>query len=177
LEIAEGRSMAGIPMKKILLLRHAKSSWKDSQLRDIERPLNERGRKAAVLIGGYIRDQRLGPDLVLCSPAQRTRETAALVLETAGIKAELRFDERIYEASSSVLFEVVTEIEENRNEVMLIGHNPGLEDLLAFLTGASEHMPTSSLARILLKAENWKEVRARQADLEWFVKPKELARR
>ncbi|HEX8922144.1 MAG TPA: histidine phosphatase family protein [Pyrinomonadaceae bacterium] len=164
-------------MKKLLLLRHAKSSWEDASLPDFERPLNERGLRAAPLVGKFLRQQKIRPDLVICSPAKRTRETIALVLKAAGIETEVRYDERIYEASVSRLREVISEIEDDKREVMLVGHNPGFENLLERLTGQQERMPTAALARIILDSENWKEAAAKSGYLELFVKAKELARR
>lgn len=161
-------------MKKLLLLRHAKSSWDDPVLADFDRPLNGRGRRAAPLIGKFIRERRLRPDLIISSPAQRARETIALVLEASGLETELRYDERIYEAPAGRLVEVLESVEDDRQEVMLVGHNPGFENLLAHLTGESRRVPTGALARILLDAENWAEAVARGGRLEWLVKPKEL---
>jgi phosphohistidine phosphatase len=164
-------------MKKLLLLRHAKSSWEDSSLPDFERPLNERGRRAAPLVGKYMREQGLRPDVVLCSPAKRTRETIALVLKAAGIETELRYDERIYEASAMRLIEIVSQIEDEKTDAMLVGHNPGMENLLERLTGVTERMPTAALARISLNADKWREAAMMGGRLEWFVKAKELAKR
>jgi phosphohistidine phosphatase len=163
-------------MKKLLLLRHAKSSWEDTSLPDFERPLNERGLRAAPLVGEFIRKQRLRPDLVLCSPAKRTRETIALVLETAGITTELRYDEHIYEASVMRLIEIISQIDDDKREVMLVGHNPGLENLLERLTGETERMPTAALALITLNTEKWSEAEAKGGELKWLVKAKELAK-
>lgn len=164
-------------MKKLLLLRHAKSSWADATLPDFERPLNERGQRAAPLVGKFMRERQLRPDMVISSPAKRTRETIALVLDAARLETETRFDERIYEATASSLLEVVSQIEDDKREVMLVGHNPGLENLLERLTGESERMPTAALARITLNAEKWSEAAKRGGGLEWLVKAKELAKR
>lgn len=164
-------------MKKLLLLRHAKSSWDDASLPDFERPLNERGRRAAPLMGKLMREQKILPDLVISSPAERARQTIALVLEAAAIKPEMRYDERIYEASVARLLEVISEIDDDKREVMLVGHNPGFEDLLERLTGENERMPTAALARITLNSEKWNEAGAQGGRLEWLVKPKELAKR
>ena len=163
-------------MKKLLLLRHAKSSWEDASLPDFERPLNERGRRAAPLIGTFIRQQKIRPNLIICSPAKRTRETIALVLEAAGIAAEIRYDERIYEATVARLFEVISQIEDDKQEVLLVGHNPGFENLLERLTGQTERMPTATLARIILHSENWSEAAVMGGRLEWLIKAKELAK-
>lgn len=159
-------------MKTLYLLRHAKSSWKDDSLRDFDRPLKERGREAAEVVGQRLAEEKLKHPLVLCSPAVRTRETAKIVLKSAGLKVDERFDERIYEASLRDLLQVISEIPEDAKVAILIGHNPGCEELLSYLTGESRHVPTAALAKI--KFEEW-DVRAGQGSLEWFVTPKELA--
>ena len=164
-------------MKKLLLLRHAKSSWEDASLPDFERPLNERGTHAAPLVGKYMRQRKIRPDLVICSPAKRTRETIALVLTAAGIAPPIRYDERIYEASVMSLLEIISEIEDDKTEVMLVGHNPGFENLLERLTNESVRVPTAALALIALNTEKWGEAQAVGGRLEFFVKAKELAKR
>lgn len=155
-------------------MRHAKSSWGDPSLADFERPLNERGRKAAPLVGRFMRRQRLRPDLVLSSPAARARQTAALVIESAGLDAPLRYDERIYEATAARLAEVVSQVEETVGELLLVGHNPGLGGLLELLTGESRHLPTAALARVVLDLEKWGRLREGAGRVELFVRPKEL---
>src|ERR1700704_2016399 len=142
-------------MKTLLLLRHAKSSWKDASVKDFDRPLNQRGLKTAPAVGRLIKQRKLQPDLVLSSPAERARQTTQLVLAGAGLKVEMRHDERIYEATAARLFEVVTQIEDEAGVAMLVGHNPGLEELLAALTGESASMPTAALACIQLEVEQW----------------------
>ena len=161
-------------MKTLLLLRHAKSSWKDDEARDFDRPLNQRGLKAAPAIGRLIRKRKLQPDLVVGSPAERARQTTQLVIEAAGLKTELRYDERIYEASVARLMGVVSELDDEAGMVMLVGHNPGFEELLEVLTGEAHKMPTAALACIELNIEKWNKVRADAGRLEWLVKPKEL---
>jgi phosphohistidine phosphatase len=162
-------------MKTLLLLRHAKSSWNDPALRDFDRPLNERGLKAAPLIGRFMRKRKLQPGLVMCSPAERARQTAALVLEAAQLTTTPRFDEHIYEASATGLLEIIKQFEDAVDQAMIVGHNPGMEELLMILTGDARRMPTAALARIELEAEKWSEVREPSGHLEWLVKPKELA--
>jgi phosphohistidine phosphatase len=162
-------------MKTLLLLRHAKSSWNDAGLQDFDRPLNGRGRKAAETIGRFIRKQRVAPDLLLSSPALRARETIETIMKTAKLQSELRFDQRIYEAGPLRLLEVVSQIEEDRSTVLLVGHNPGMEELLQLLTGSTEHMATGTLAKIDFKAASWSKVLEEKGSLDWIVKPKELA--
>lgn len=161
-------------MKKLLLLRHAKSSWADPGLADFDRPLNERGLYAAPLMGRLMRERKLRPDLIICSPAERARQTVSLVIGVAGFDAPLRFDERIYDATSSRLFEIVSQIEEASGEALLIGHNPGFEELLERLTGETQRMATATLALIALDIEKWNKLRDGGGRLEWIVKPKEL---
>ncbi|HEV3470971.1 MAG TPA: histidine phosphatase family protein [Pyrinomonadaceae bacterium] len=161
-------------MKSLLLLRHAKSSWDDPRLADFDRPLNDRGRRAAPLVGRHMRERKIRPDLVVCSPAERARRTIALVAEAAGLSAPVRFDERVYEATAAGLLEVVSQVEDAAGEVLLVGHNPGMEELLELLTGEARRMPTAALARVRLDIDNWSQLRPRAGRLEWHVKPKEL---
>jgi phosphohistidine phosphatase len=163
-------------MKKLLLLRHAKSSWDDASQPDFERPLNERGRKAAPLVGRFLRERKVLPDLIICSTAVRARQTIALVIDAAGLETEVRYDARIYEASVQRLLEVIKGIEDDRRLVMLVGHNPGFENLLARLTNQAERMPTAALAEITLASESWSEAPFLRGRLERLVKAKELVK-
>src|SRR5215510_11215253 len=116
-------------MKTLLLLRHGKSSRDDPALDDFDRPLNERGVGDAKLSGKYARRQKVKPDLVLSSPATRARDTAELFIAAAGLKNTLAYDERIYEASARSLLQVISEFDDSYESVLLVGHNPGFEDL------------------------------------------------
>jgi phosphohistidine phosphatase len=162
-------------MKILLLLRHAKSSWDEPTLRDFDRPLNKRGKKAAPQMGKYMRERKIKPHLVISSPAERAQETAALVTKAAKIKTPIRYDERIYEANIGKLLEVISQIDDDASEVLLVGHNPGMEEILELLTGEVQRMPTTALARITLNIDHWNEVKERSGQLDWIVKPKELA--
>jgi phosphohistidine phosphatase len=162
-------------MKTLLVLRHAKASSEDSSLADFDRPLNERGRRAADLMGRFLRKKKLCPDLVLSSTAARARETIGLVLESARLVVEVRYEQRLYLASAERLAEIILQIEEDRNQVMLVGHNPGMEELLPRLIGTAAGMPTAALAKIVLDVEKWTDSsRAGSGRLEWLMTPKEL---
>lgn len=162
-------------MKTLLVLRHAKSSWRDSGLADFERPLNGRGKQASDLIGRFLRKKKIRPDLVLCSTATRARETVRLVLEAARLVVEVRYDQRLYLASADRLAEIISQIEEDRARVMLVGHNPGMEELLPRLTGVTESMPTAALAKIEFDVDQWTALSEQTTGrLDWLVKPKEL---
>ena len=162
-------------MKTLYLLRHAESSRQEPGLEDFDRPLNGRGREAAPLVGRFIQKRGLRVDQILSSPAARARQTAALVKESAGLRAGLLYDERIYEADAARLLEVVTQAAESADALMLVGHNPGMEELLALLTGETRGMPTAALACVALDVERWGQARASAGRLEWLVRPEELA--
>ena len=163
-------------MRTLFLLRHAKSSWKNKDLADFDRPLNSRGRKAADTMGAFLKRQEVSPDLILSSPAVRARETIDIVLKAAKLKPEIRFDDRIYEATAARLLEVVSEVDKETRSVLVVGHNPGLEDLLALLTGRTENMPTAAFAQIAFKISDWSNAGTKPGILEQLVKPKNWER-
>ena len=161
-------------MKTLLLLRHAKSSWKEASLRDFDRPLNKRGLKAAPMVGEMMRKRKVRPELVLSSPAERAKETTRLVCDAAGLIVVAHYEDGIYEASARRLLEIVSQIKDAVSTAMLVGHNPGLEELLTILTGEPHRMTTAPLACIELGIEGWREVTSGAGTLQWLVKPKEI---
>jgi phosphohistidine phosphatase len=161
-------------MLTLYLLRHAKSSWDDASQQDFERPLNNRGRKACAVIGEVIEEKGIGFDLVLVSTALRTRQTIELVKERAKLRGDVRYDERIYEATVSQLLEVISQVDNDRKSVLLVGHNPGLEGLLTLLTGEDVRVTTANLAKIKIKATKWSANLANKGTLDWIVRPKEV---
>jgi phosphohistidine phosphatase len=168
---------AGDVMKRIYLLRHAKSSWEDPGLADRDRPLAPRGRKAAARMGAYLREQRIRPDVVLCSPSRRTRETVER-MGKALAKALVEVDEGLYAAGAEPLLDRLLRLPEARTSVMLVAHNPGLHDLtLALATGApprlAEKFPTGALAT-LEHDGTWAELAPGSCSLTGFVVPREL---
>ncbi len=162
-------------MKTLLLLRHAKSIASDGKQRDVDRSLNDRGRREAELIGRYIREHELNLDLVLSSAARRARETTELVLQAAERSIEVRYDERMYEADASRLLEIFSEVEKDKKTVLTVGHNPGMEELLQLLTGGAEHMATGTLAKIDFKGAGWDRILEEKGNLDWLMSPKGLA--
>ena len=161
-------------MKTLFLLRHAKSSRDDPGLRDFDRPLNDRGKDDAKLIGHYLSKRKIAMSVVVSSPAKRARKTAAIVLQTADLLNEVVFDERIYEASTQQLLKVVSEIESTHESALLVGHNPGFEELLTCLTDRAGRMPTASLAAIELDLNSWRDIAPRSGELSWLITPKDL---
>ena len=168
-------------MKTLLLLRHAKSSWDAPARRDFDRPLAARGQRDAPRMGRVLKSSDVKVDRVLCSTAQRARETAELALGAAGYKAEVEFTDAIYEASSSELLDLLRRQSNDHDTVMMIGHNPGFEDLLSGLCGnggqaANIRMPTAALACIELDVGKWSESDAGEGTLVWLVIPKILGK-
>lgn len=161
-------------MLTLYLLRHAKSSWDTASQQDFERPLANRGRKACALIGEFIKEKGIDFDLVLVSTAVRTRQTIELVKEQAKFRGEVRYDERIYEATVSQLLEVIAQVDSDRASVLLVGHNPGVEELLTLLTGEQQRVTTANFAKIKIKATKWSASLANKGTLEWLVRPKEI---
>ena len=160
-------------MKTLFVLRHAKSSWEDPDLADFDRPLNDRGTTSAPFMGGLMANNGLSPDVILSSPAVRARETAKLAKEGGDLDAEIRYDERIYEASPAMLRQVVGDVGEEFRSVMIVGHNPGMEGFIRFLTGKLEPMPTAALAVIDLDIPSWGEINAERGVLRKIFRPKD----
>ena len=161
-------------MLTLYLLRHAKSSWNDASQRDFERPLSDRGREACALIGEFIEEKGIEFDLVLVSTAVRTRETIDLVKQRAKLRSEVRYDDRIYEATVSQLLEVISQVENDRENVLLVGHNPGMEELLTLLTGVHLRVTTANFAKIKIQATRWSDSLANTGTLDWIIRPKEI---
>jgi phosphohistidine phosphatase len=154
--------------RTVYLLRHAKSSWNDPELADIDRPLAPRGRKAAKKMARYLRDHDVRPELVLCSPAARARETLAAIGE-GEIRPEL------YGASAAELLGVIQGLPDDASSVLLVGHNPGMEDLAgAFAPLPGETFPTGALATFAFDCERWADVEPGGAELVDYVVPREL---
>src|SRR3569832_6985 len=161
-------------MLTLCLLRHAKSSWDGASQPDHERPLANRGREACALIGEFIQEKGIDFDLVLVSTAVRTRETIELIKARAKFRGEVRYDERIYEATVSQLLEIISHIDNDRESVLLVGHNPGIEELLALLTGEQQRVTTANFAKLILKATKWSGSLANKGTLEWIFRPIEI---
>ena len=160
-------------MKTLFILRHAKSSWADAELADFDRPLNGRGEKAAAFMGGFVRAKEFEPQIILSSPAVRATTTAELVKKASRLTAEIKLDERIYEAHPHQLRQIVSEISDDIDQAMLVGHNPGLEGLVRYLTGRMEPMPTAALAVIDLDVKGWDMVDNDRGELRAIFRPKE----
>ena len=162
-------------MKTLLLLRHAKSDWDDSSLRDFDRPLAARGKRDAPRIGKALRKRGILPDLIISSPAARAKATIEAVTRAAKMSLEIRFDEFVYGASSPELIKLIRGLPDTNSFAMLVGHNPGFEDLVGRLSGAHERMPTAALACIEFRVDHWADVNDEDGKLVWLLTPKQLS--
>ena len=171
-------------MKTLYVLRHAKSDWNDARLRDFDRPLNKRGRLGAALMGAHIRDYHPNWSRIIASPAVRVTQTIEIAAEFAGSSPPVNWDRRIYLASSIALVELLREQADELSSIIMVGHNPGLEDLIFDLVpdnGSSplrdvveEKFPTAAFAVIELPIDRWADVTEGEARLVHLMRPRDL---
>ncbi len=167
--------------RTVILLRHGKSSWSDSTLADIDRPLAPRGERALRKLAKYIRRERIRPALVLCSSALRTRQTLEAVEASLGKRFVVEIVPQLYAASEQELLERLQALPEPVSSVMVIGHNPGLQDLAlvlasrgAYLPQLEEKFPTGALATLLVRSASWSSLGPGDAELVDYVVPRQL---
>jgi phosphohistidine phosphatase len=162
-------------MKTLLLMRHAKSSWKDEALPDHERPLKKRGRKDAKRMAKVIEKNNLVPDLILTSSAKRAVETVDIVAENLGYQNEIIYSDALYMGEPGDFVEALKTLDKHYDKVMIVGHNPGLEAYLQIVDGDIEAMPTASLGYLVIGLDEWKEISFEtMGDLIGFWTPKSL---
>ena len=167
-------------MKILGLLRHAKSDWDDMSTRDFDRGLNDRGRRGAKLIGDHIREHGVKWDIMVASPAERVRRT----VEHAFPGEEPEFDERLYLASSETIFETITDHAGDANTLLVVGHNPGLQEVLFDLVKpenenelfdtASAKFPTATYAVFECDIDDWAQLKKGCGKLVYFARPRDL---
>ncbi len=142
-------------MKRLILMRHAKSDWNHPHLSDHERPLNKRGKRDAPRMGALLQTQGIEIDTILCSTAQRTRETLALFLEEYTFEGEIDFVERLYHADLRHYIAVLGELSADVETAMLVGHNPTMSTALDFFADIFESFPTAAIAYLEFDTDNW----------------------
>lgn len=161
--------------KRLVLIRHAKSSWQQAGLDDVDRPLNDRGKRDAPLMAKRVKARGLRPQLILSSPAKRARKTAKIVADELGYaKQAIRQDLRLYLQGVEGLLAVLADIEDAAECVFLVGHNPDLSDLAERLTGAGlGDLPTAAVVAVRLAGRRWREAAQAGGAVEWFDYPKQ----
>ena len=170
-------------MRTVNLLRHAKSDWSDTVSRDFDRPLNDRGKRAARRMGEWARAERLHFDAIIASPAVRAAETLDHFLRAYGNAPETRWDRRIYLASCATLLDALRDVPDDLPSVLMVGHNPGLEDLVLetvpdctadiLRDAVEEKYPTAAIATLQFAADRWADIAA-PAKLIAFTRPRDV---
>jgi phosphohistidine phosphatase len=170
-------------MKTLTLLRHAKSGWDDPVARDFDRPLNAKGKRAAVMVGRHMRSLGLTFDHAIASPAVRVMETLEQIEAGYGRKIAPAWDRRVYLASAATLLDIVHDLPADADSALLIGHNPGLEDLVLTLVtddasplrdAVEDKYPTASIAELEFEADSWSDIASGTARLTRFIRPRDL---
>jgi phosphohistidine phosphatase len=171
--------MATIPhpkMKTLFLIRHAKSSWDDPYQKDIERVLNDRGKRDAPRMGKRLKAREVKPDLMLTSPAVRALSTCEQIAEIIGYKKEnIRTDRKLYHATDEQIFTIIRKLSDKHREVILFGHNPGLSEFVERLNlkpGGIGNLPTCGVVAFKLPVESWKDVQWSKGELIFYDYPK-----
>jgi len=171
-------------MLRLMLLRHAKSSWPSSGTQDAARPLSDRGEAAARLMGGYMARHSLLPDRVLCSPARRTRQTWAGIAAQWPGDMDVVFDQRLYVATPQTILAIVRAQDDAARTLLVIGHNPGLQEAAELLIAAGdvelrerlrEKFPTAALAVIDFTTNKWNSIHERSGRLDRYITPRSVA--
>ncbi|MBX4871237.1 SixA phosphatase family protein [Rhizobium bangladeshense] len=171
-----------MPKHRLILLRHAKSAWPDG-VPDRERPLADRGRKAAPVIGTYMAREKLIPDLALVSPARRAQETWKLIRRAFSKKVSEHETADIYEVSAERILDVIRAVEPDIRTLLIVGHNPGMANAASLIVADGdadavgrmrEKFPTAGLAAIDLDLDGWDEIAPGTGYLERFVTPRSL---
>lgn len=169
-------------MKQLYLLRHAKSSWADPALADLERPLAARGQRACQALREAIRRHRIAPALILCSAARRTQETLQRISPAFAHDYVVAIEKRLYLASAAKLLERIRRLDDDISSVMLIGHNPGLQRFALLLAGGGDQrglarlkakFPTAAVVELTFAGGRWRDLAAGKAEVVRLVTPRE----
>ena len=159
-------------MRKLILLRHAKSSWKDTSLDDFDRPLNRRGKKDAPIMADKLSMRKIKIDLIISSPAKRTTETAKIFANILGYQSEIIFNDKLYGASYNEILKVINLIDDKYQNVLLVCHNPGITDLANYISNYFiENISTSGIVG-LSTSSSWKNINENGCTLLFYDYPK-----
>lgn len=161
-------------MKTLYIVRHAKSSWDHPKLGDIDRPLNNRGKKNAPEMGRRLAKRQIKPGMIMASPAKRARATAKMIAPELGIpSAAVQYNDLLYHGSISDILQAIRNTDDSMEDLMIFGHNPGFTTLANFLTGADiDNIPTCGIVAINFPIEYWNEVEKVKGTLLFFDYPK-----
>jgi len=164
-------------MKTILIMRHAKSSWSNPYLKDFDRPLNSRGKNDAPKIGLLLKEKRVIPEKIYCSPAKRTRSTLKKVLkEFSGDKSIVEFTDDLYFRGNEAYLSAIASTPSDIEIGMTVGHNPMTEEFISILSSTPVDVPikTATVACLTAEIENWSDLKPGSCKLQWIIGPKDL---
>lgn len=161
-------------MKKLFIIRHAKSSWKDLNLSDFDRPLNKRGKSNAPLMASRLKEKGVLPDIILSSPALRAKSTALKIAKKLNYTQKILFDQKLYDSDISALDSILKNLDKKANIVFIFGHNPELNMLAQHYVGFYENIPTCGIIEIEFNSKNWKNISRDNATFISFDYPKKL---
>jgi phosphohistidine phosphatase len=159
-------------MKKLFIIRHGKSDWSDDSLNDFDRPLNKRGFKNVPFMAKLLKKKDVKPDFILSSPAKRALETAQIIAKKVGYKKTISTNPDIYEAESKTLEKIIGDIDDKKKIVFLIGHNPGLSDLISILSKMDKDIPTCAVIEIDFDTNSWKKISKKNSKIISYEYPK-----
>ena len=160
-------------MKQLLIMRHAKSSWKEPDIPDHERPLKKRGLKDAAAMGKVLKNKDIVLDKIISSNAVRAADTAAIVAEKCGFKKDIDFTEKLYMAECQAILDLIQSQPDKLKTILIVGHNPGMEALVQLFSKKIESLPTSAIAFFQADIKKWKDL-DKKSDLKlkkvWYAK-------
>ncbi|MEN8303974.1 MAG: histidine phosphatase family protein [Campylobacterota bacterium] len=158
--------------KKLFVIRHAKSSWKDSSLDDFDRPLNKRGKLNAPFMGTKLKEKNVLPDIIIASPAKRAKSTAEVIAKKVNYSKNIVFKKDIYDVGERAIRKILKKLDDKNSVVFLFGHNPDLEILVEEYVEFDENIPTCGIVEIEFDCKRWRDISAKNAKLISFDYPK-----
>jgi len=161
-------------MKKLFIIRHAKSDWGNEDLDDFDRPLNEKGIKDCAIIGQYLKQKNEKIDIILSSPALRAYTTAKLLAKELNFDKNITQNQYIYEPFVSAIQELISYIHDDNNTAVLVGHNPGVSTLAYMLCGSKEELKTASIVEISFSCDSWMDIKKSNATFIAYKKAKNV---
>jgi len=163
-------------MKNLLIMRHAKSDWDNPSISDFDRPLNNRGKASAPLVGHELLKRDKVPELIISSPANRAKTTSELVSKIIGYKQPIQYENEFYFGSIDEMISIIRDTDNLYKRIMIVGHNPTLEELVPDLTGdhIERSLPTAAIVSINFDFDNWNQLGLENGELEFIIIPKEI---
>lgn len=162
-------------MKRVYFIRHAKSDWSDFLLDDFDRPLNKRGKKNAPLMGEYLKDENIYPDVFFSSPAKRAKKTSIKIANKLNFnKEKIKFKNKLYDANYNDILELILNVNDKHDTIFILGHNPSLNIIAYDLLGFDENIPTSGVLGLEFTCNSWVEINKENGKLLCFEYPKKL---